>query len=298
MVSFGLDNNALGRWSLYSPSWSGDTRYFTSTEATFSPLTFLAMDAALEAGALLRDGFGSQFEIREKEGRHNLVTEYDHRSEECLFRFFRRYAPGSRFLAEESGHVDGEGNGPLWIVDPLDGTVNFAHQIPFFSVSIGLEIGGEIRAGVVYHPMLHELFVAEKGKGAFLNGKLLSVSSTSSLVESMFAVGFPYNLHENPDRCIRPFLSMLKLGFPIRRMGSAALDLCYTAAGRFDGFFEVALSPWDCAAGALILEEAGGKVTHWDGKEFDLYSKNSILATNGHLHQEAAGILGANLPCN
>lgn len=256
------------------------------------------MDAALEAGALLREGFGSQFSIREKEGRHNLVTEYDHRSEECLIRFFRKYAPGSRFLAEEGGHIDGEGNGPLWILDPLDGTVNFAHRIPFFSLSIGLEIEGQIEAGVVYHPMLHELFVAERGKGSFLNGVPLKVSATATLAESIFATGFPYNLHLNPDRCIDPFLAMLRIGFPIRRMGSAALDLCYTAAGRFDGFFEISLSPWDCAGGVLILEEAGGKVSHWDGAPFSLHSRKTLLATNGRLHKEAEAILRKHTPCS
>jgi len=256
----------------------------------FSRLTLAAIDAALEAGAILRQGFGTSFKISSKEGKHNLVTEYDTLAEERIIASLKAAAPGSRFLAEESGG-SGTGEGPLWIVDPLDGTVNFAHRIPIFSVSIALEENGEIVSGVVYQPLQNELFAAERGKGAFLNGEPLHVSSVQSLDGSILAIGFPYNLIENPFHCIDHFIDVIRLGIPIRRLGSAAIDLAYTAAGYFEGFFEVGLGPWDCAAGILLVEEAGGKVTHWDKKPFSIHSKKPVVATNGRIHDALATIL-------
>ncbi len=258
---------------------------------SFSNITLIAIEAALVAGEVLRQGFGTQFSISSKEGVHNLVTEYDHLSEKTILDFVRQNVPGSHFLAEESGSTGPENNEWLWIVDPLDGTVNFAHQIPVFSVSIAAEKNGEVFCGVVFQPITHELFVAEKGQGAFLNGQKIKVSSIASLNKSILATGFPYNLSENPYRCIDHFVDILKLGIPIRRLGSAAIDLAYTAAGRMDGFFEVELGPWDCAAGKLLVEEAGGKVTRWDSKPFDIRSRGPIFASNGHIHSAGSAIL-------
>jgi myo-inositol-1(or 4)-monophosphatase len=258
---------------------------------SFSDITLLAIEAALLAGDILRQGYGTHFSIENKEGTHNLVTEYDHKAEKAILSFVKQHAPNSRFLAEESGE-SGKANEELtWVVDPLDGTVNFAHQIPIFSVSIGVEREGKTISGVVLQPMTQELFVAETGKGAFFNGKPLQVSKTSNLHESILATGFPYNLKENPFHCIEHFTDILRAGIPIRRIGSAALDFAYTAAGRFEGFFEVSLSPWDCSAGKLLLEEAGGKVTNWDGRPFDIRSRVPLLATNGHIHKEALTLL-------
>lgn len=256
----------------------------------FSNLTLTAIEAALEAGETLRRGFGTHFAISSKEGKHNLVTEYDHKAEKQIIEFLARQVPGSRFLAEESGG-SGPPKGLLWIIDPLDGTVNFAHNIPVFCVSIGLEKDGQLFCGVVYQPLLHELFVAEKGRGAFLNGNPIRTSPVASLQQSILATGFPYNISENPFHCIDHFIDILKLGIPIRRIGSAALDLAYTASGRFEGFFEVGLAPWDCAAGQLLIEEAGGKVTHWNKQPFSIHSRKPILATNGLIHDQAAAIL-------
>jgi myo-inositol-1(or 4)-monophosphatase len=257
----------------------------------FSDLTVIAMEAALLAGDILREGFGTHFKIQSKEGHHNLVTEYDLKAEKAIIEFLSRLVPESHFLAEESGQTGTSKDGITWIIDPLDGTVNFAHQIPIFAVSIGVEKDGVIIAGVVLQPMTGELFMAELGKGAYLNGKKLSVTKTKTLSESILATGFPYNLAQNPSHCIEHFVDILKAGIPIRRLGAAAIDLAYTAAGHFDGYFEVALCPWDCAAGKLILEEAGGKMTTWQGDPFTIRSGHTILATNGAIHQEAVTLL-------
>lgn len=257
---------------------------------SLSSLTLVAIEAALLAGELLRQGFGTQFAISSKEGRHNLVTEYDHLSEKEIIAFIKQQVPASSFLAEESGS-SGKKEEILWIIDPLDGTVNFAHQIPVFSVSIAAQKGDDIISGVVYQPMTHELFVAEKGKGAFLNGQRLHVSGVKQIEMAMLATGFPYDLAKNPFHCIDHFVDILKLGIPIRRMGSAAIDLAYTAAGRFEGFFEVELAPWDVAAGKLLVEEAGGRVTHWDKRPFDIHSRETVFASNGHIHDATAAIL-------
>ncbi|HSX13722.1 MAG TPA: inositol monophosphatase family protein [Chlamydiales bacterium] len=262
-------------------------------EKIFSNYTLIAIDAALQAGEILRQGYGTSFSITQKEGRHNLVTEYDHLAEKSILSFISKYVPNSHFLAEESGST-GIATDMLWIIDPLDGTVNFAHQIPVFSVSIALERKDELFCGVIYQPITHELFVAEKNKGAYLNGKALQVTKTSQLSDAILSVGFPYNLHENPHHCIEHFVDILRLGIPIRRLGSAAIDIAYTAAGRFDGFFEVGLSPWDCAAGILLIEEAGGKVSSWDNKPIHHRQKEPIICTNGKIHEKLSNVLMQN----
>lgn len=260
-------------------------------EESLSNLTLIAIEAALQAGTLLRQGYGTHFSISSKEGVHNLVTEYDHRSEKMIIDFLRSHFPDAEFLAEESGSSKGGSKDLVWIIDPLDGTVNFAHKIPMFAISIAAELNGEVVSGVVYQPIIHELFVAEKGKGAFLNGQKLQVSEVSEMRRSILATGFPYNLADNPHHCIDHFVDILRVGIPIRRMGAATLDLAYTAAGRFEGFFEVSLGPWDCAAGKLLVEEAGGKVTSWDQSPFDLRSYKPIFASNGRIHAAGSAIL-------
>ena len=253
--------------------------------------TLIAIEAALQAGEILRQGFGTQFSISTKTNIHDLVTEYDHLSEQSILTFLGQQFPESSFLSEEKGQVGREKNEFTWIIDPLDGTVNFAHQIPMFAVSIAAEIEGEVRSAVVYQPITQELFVAEKGKGAYLNGVPIRVSTTQHLKQAILATGFPYNLAENPHHCIEHFVDILKLGVPIRRLGAATLDFSYTAAGRFDAFFEVSLAPWDCAAGLLILHESGGMSSEWDKSPFALRSYHPILASNGILHAELSAVL-------
>ena len=260
-------------------------------KAPLSHRTLIAIEAALQAGEILRQGFGTQFTISSKEGVHNLVTEYDYLSEQSIISFLGQQFPKSSFLAEEKGMVGPENAELIWIVDPLDGTVNFAHQIPMFAVSIAAEIEGEVQSAVIYQPITHELFVAEKGKGAYLNGAPLQVSKTGHLKQAILATGFPYNLADNPNHCIEHFVDILRLGIPIRRLGAATLDLAYTAAGRFDAFFEISLAPWDCAAGLLILHESGGISSEWDQSPFTLRSYRPILASNGPLHKELSAVL-------
>jgi myo-inositol-1(or 4)-monophosphatase len=256
-----------------------------------SRITLKAIEAALHAGSLLKRGFGTHFSVSSKSVKMDLVTEYDRLSEDCIIKQLRSHFPSSGFLAEESGRQDQKNASLLWIIDPLDGTVNFAHQIPVFAISIAAQKEGQTVCGIIYQPMTTELFVAEKGRGAYLNGEKIHVSKTSSIDEVFLASGFPYTLKENPMHCIERFNDMLHLGIPIRRLGAAAVDLAYTAAGRFDGFFEVDLAPWDCAAANLLIEEAGGTVSSWSGKKYDLFAKEPIVASNGLIHSFLVDIL-------
>jgi len=258
----------------------------SKTEHSYSFLTFAAIQAALSAGHLLKRGFGTSYEISSKAGQQNLVTEYDKASEKLIFKYLKKQFPDHGILSEESYPEMLEEKEVLWIIDPLDGTVNFAHTIPVFSVSIAAAIKNEVVCGVVYQPMTDELFIAEKKKGAFLNGNRLKVSINKQFDQAMMATGFPYNVDKNPLGCIDFFAHMTGMGLPIRRLGSAAIDLAYVAAGRFDGYWEVTLHPWDMAAGKLLVEEAGGKVSRYDGSLHTLFGEQSILATNGHLHSK------------
>ena len=251
-----------------------------------SELTFVAIQAALNAGTLLRRGFDTEFEIKSKEGKQNLVTEYDQISEKSIITTIFQHFPTHAILAEESGDIHKGKSDIVWIIDPLDGTVNFARNIPMFSVSIAAAIKTEIVSGVVYQPITHELFIAEKGKGAYLNGNKISVSKTNQFENAVTATGFPYDVDKNPLSCIDRFAMIQSQGIPIRRLGSAAIDLSYVAAGRFDLFWEVGLNPWDMAAGKLLVEEAGGKVTHWDGSVHKVFGYDTLLASNGILHQK------------
>ena len=259
---------------------------------TYSDLTLAAIQAALNAGELLVRGFGTTFNISSKEGMQNLVTEYDNAAQDLIISNLQKNFPEHQFLGEEDKKKQTiDSQKIVWIIDPLDGTVNFARSIPIFAVSIAAALGKDILCGVVYYPMMNELFIAEKNKGAYLNGKRLKVSKRQSFKEAFIATGFPYDVDQNPLHCIERFSSFAKMGIPLRRMGSAAIDLSYVAAGRFDAFWEVGLHSWDLAAGKLMIEEAGGKVSHYDGKEHQLYGYFNTLASNGLLHQKMVDLL-------
>jgi myo-inositol-1(or 4)-monophosphatase len=255
-------------------------------------LLHIAIEAAKHAGAFLRNNVGKVYEIQQKAGQErNLVTEIDRKSEEIIIQTIKRHYPSHTILAEESGAQTDHSSKYKWIIDPLDGTTNFTHGLPVYCVSIGLEHNEEMILGVIYDPNLDELFTAEKGRGAFLNGKRISVSKTSTLKHSLLVTGFPYNIVENPNHAIERFVNFLMHAQAVRRMGSAAIDLAYVAAGRYDGFWEVALNPWDMAAGALLVQEAGGKLSDFAGNSFSVYQRE-ICATNGLIHEEMISVLG------
>jgi myo-inositol-1(or 4)-monophosphatase len=250
----------------------------------------LAIEAALEAGKYLKQSIGNIKNVETKLGQEtNLVTEIDKKSEALIIEMIRKKYPDHDFLAEESGSHDQKSE-YRWIIDPLDGTLNFTHGVPLYSVSIAVERRGEIIAGVVYEPNLGELFTAEKGKGALLNQKPIRVSKVDRLIESMLVTGFPYTIRDNPDNAVQHFVNMLMKAQGIRRLGSAAVDLAYVACGRFEGFWEVSLNPWDMAAGVLLVQEAGGRFTDFHGSESSVYRKQ-VLATNGLIHEPLVEIL-------
>lgn len=247
--------------------------------------------AAKSAGEILREGYGTTFRIDNKTGRNNLVTEYDFAAEKVIISQLKEKFPNHKFLAEESGETGNQNKDEvIWVIDPLDGTVNFAHAIPIFAVSIAAIKNGEILCGVIYNPMLDELFYASKGQGAYLNDKAISVSESDDMHTSLLVTGFPYNVDKNPYDCVGTFVKIVLNGIPIRRLGSAALDLAYVASGRFDGFWEADLHPWDVAAGVIIVEEAGGKVSQYDGNKFKIFD-NTILATNGLIHSQIKDVI-------
>ncbi len=245
----------------------------------------VAVEAALSSGKILMASYGklttSQISTKSK---NDFVTEIDKKSEKNILAHIKKYYPGHSIQAEESG-ASTDGSGSVWIIDPLDGTSNYIHQIPMFSVSIALYEKTGLRAGVIYDPVHKELFTAEKGRGAFLNGKPIQVTKTPTLSESLVSTGIPFRARERFDEYIES-LRQISLGsVGLRRGGSAALDMAYVACGRFDGFWELDLSPWDIAAGALLIEEAGGVVTDmWNKKD---YLKNGdTLASNPMIHEE------------
>lgn len=247
----------------------------------------LAIEAAARGGAILREGFGQVTEFRLKSSHMDLVTEYDRRSEEAIAELLRRECPEHGLLAEEQGSHQGEAE-YLWIIDPLDGTTNYAHGYPLFAVSVALTRAGQPLAGAVYAPITNELFVAERGTGAFLNGQKLAVSRRETLEKSLLATGFP--VLDRIEKNLPAFTAFLPRTQGVRRDGSAALDLCYVACGRFDGFWELDLKPWDTAAAWLIVAEAGGCVTDFRGGPFNL-EQGEILASNGCIHQQMIAVL-------
>ncbi len=243
-----------------------------------------------EAGGILMNHYG-RLDGYESKGARNLVTIADRESEECIKRLIRETYPSHRILAEESGAGGGGGDEFCWIVDPLDGTTNFAHNFPVFAVSIGLERHGEIVAGGVFAPHYGERFLAEKGNGATLNGGKIRVSRVGELRDSLTVTGFPYDMRDRSDRLLGYCKEFLASSHGLLRIGSAAMDLCSVACGRLEAFFEESLSPWDTAAGWLIVEEAGGRVSDFSGGAFSPF-QGETLATNGRVHGECLLAIG------
>jgi myo-inositol-1(or 4)-monophosphatase len=243
----------------------------------------VAQEAALKAGKILRENIGGTRKIIYK-GDINLMTEMDMRSEREIVKTLSEAFPNHGIVAEEETDIQND-SGFTWIIDPLDGTTNYAHGYPCFSVSIALEQEGVIVAGIVYDPMREELFSAQKGQGAFMNGKKIYVSGIDTLMNSLLATGFPYDRKVSEKNNMNNFHDLLMASQEVRRDGSAALDLCCVASGRFDGFWELKLKPWDIAAGSLIVSEAGGLVTDLSGKQFNLHA-GEILASNGIIHKQ------------
>lgn len=243
------------------------------------------LNATHEAGKIIKGSFNGIFKVDHKDGINNLVTEVDRQAEEAIIAIITEAFPEHSIVGEESGEFIRESD-YQWIIDPIDGTVNFAHGIPLCCVSIGLLYKGSVMLGAVYNPVMNELFFAEKGKGATLNGTPISVSGKSNFKTAFLVTGFPYKWPENTlEHPVKVFERMVLEGLPIRRLGSAAIDLCWVACGRFDGFWEYNLSAWDVSAGYLIVLEAGGTITDFDGKIGTVFDKQT-LATNGIIHQE------------
>ncbi len=245
---------------------------------------------ARQTGVILRMGFGRRHRVEHKSHWIDLVTETDREAEAFLVQEIRRLFPHHAIVAEETGN-HGDLAGPRWYVDPLDGTVNFAHGMPIFSVSLAFADEDGVRLGVVYDPMRDELFAAERGKGAWLNGRPLRVSDTVRLADALLITGFPYDAWSNPDNNVDNFARFLVRTQGVLRLGSAALDTCYVAAGRADGFWELRLQPWDVAAASLIAQEAGARVTDPRGNPLRLEPPVSILVANPVLHAEMLKVL-------
>ena len=248
----------------------------------------VGIEAAYAGARVVRDRFGNLSQVHKK-GAFDLLTEADTESEKTIITTIRKAFPDHAILAEESGATEGTAQ-YRWLIDPLDGTTNFAHQLPIFAVSIALAIDTEIILGLVLNPMDGELFSAISGRGAELNGKSIKVSATESVHESLLVTGFPYNFSEIEKPIMRRFTVCQNASQGVRRLGSAALDLCYVACGRFDGFWEQNLNPWDMAAGAVIAAEAAAAVTNFSNKKFCV-DHNEILVTNGKIHQEMLELL-------
>jgi len=248
----------------------------------------IARQAAIESGKILNRLFGQTKQITKK-GAIDLVTEADLQSEKSILHIISRHFPQDSIMTEESGHYN---HNPqrVWIVDPLDGTTNFAHTFPLFAVSIALKFQREVVLGVVFNPYMNEHFEAVKGMGASLNKKPIKVSQTEELGESLLATGFPYDINKNPNNVIELFKRFVVLGQGVRRPGSAAIDLCYVAAGRLDGFWEEGLKPWDTAAGSIIVKEAGGRVSNYEGVPYSPDQKN-IVAANPSIHEAMLNVL-------
>ncbi|MBI4352356.1 MAG: inositol monophosphatase [Candidatus Omnitrophica bacterium] len=246
----------------------------------------IAAEAAFLAGKLLLRRYGKlkQSQIQVK-SRHDFVTEVDCESQRLIISTIQKYFPDHHFYAEEGEKESMPDHGVLWVIDPLDGTANYIHRFPLFSISIGVLVDGKPRTGVIYDPVHREMFTAQKGKGAFLNGKRISVAKTKALEDALMATGIPFRARDRFEEYMASFRRISLASAGMRRGGSAALDLAYVACGRLDGFWELDLALWDIAAGALLIEEAGGRVTDvWGGKEH--WVRGDILAANSFVHEE------------
>lgn len=254
-----------------------------------------AIEAVLEAGRIQLSYFRSDFRV-DKKGAIDIVTEADVAVEHAFRALIAGRFPSHAVVAEEMGSGGAAGASHEWVFDPIDGTTNFAHGIPFFCASLALEIDGVATVAAIYDPTRRELYTAERGVGAWINGERLRVSDTATLIDAVVCTGFPYSIHEDREAPVAIFGRFLGASRAIRRFGSAALDLAYVASGRLDGFYEANLNRWDIAAGALIVEEAGGQVTAYDGGPFRSRS-GEILASNGHVHDAMRAVIdGRSLP--
>lgn len=248
----------------------------------------VALSAALNSGRMLENSMNIPPEVTFK-GEVNIVTNFDNKAQEMIYREISDAFPDHDFLAEE-GLSEDKGSEFRWIIDPIDGTTNYAHRFPVFCVSIALEYKLKIILGVIYDPMRKEMFTARNGSGAFLNKKRIHVSTVENLNESLLSTGFPYDIRESEDNNIDYFIGFLTTAQAVRRTGSAAIDICYVACGRFDGFWEIKLSPWDVAAASLILKEAGGSISDFKGSDYDIFG-HETLATNGYIHDQMIDVL-------
>ncbi|MGE3176271.1 MAG: inositol monophosphatase family protein [Vicinamibacterales bacterium] len=248
-----------------------------------------AIEAVTRAGDMMMARFGQDIRV-DKKGTIDLVTEVDVAVERAFRALIAERFPGHAVLGEEFGGEAAVPDGPCWVFDPIDGTTNFAHGLPIFCSSVALEIGGRAEVAAVYDPSRRELFTAERGGGAQLNGRPIRVAAASELVDAMLVTGFPYDVHQRVEEIVGLFAEFVGRARAVRRLGSAAIDLCYVAAGRLDGFWESDLKPWDIAGGALLVEEAGGIVTTQGGEPFTSRGR-SVLATNPALHPQMLGVI-------
>jgi myo-inositol-1(or 4)-monophosphatase len=241
-----------------------------------------AIEAVIRAGSMQMARFGQDVHVNKK-GTIDLVTEVDLTVERMFRDLIAERFADHEVLAEEFGGATSVPPGPCWVFDPLDGTTNYAHGVPIFCASLALEIGGVPEVAAIFDPNRQELFTAERGGGAFVNGRPLHVSTAETLVDAMLVTGFPYDVHGRVEEIVGLFGAFVSKARAVRRLGSAAIDLCYIAAGRMDGFWERDLKPWDIAAGSLIVEEAGGRITNWAAAPFNSRGAE-VLATNGRIH--------------
>lgn len=246
-----------------------------------------ALSLAAAAAAVLHEGAGRAHKAESKSAATDLVTQYDRAAEAVIVTGLRARHPRHRVLGEEGGDQGGDPGAPRWIIDPLDGTTNFAHGLPIFGVSIACEVDGEVRAGVVAAPAMGLTFAAVAGGGATRNGAAIRVSETAALDQALLSTGFPYDRRTSDQNNFAQFVALQRRAQAVRRLGSAALDLCLVASGGFDGYWEMKLKPWDVAAGVLIVREAGGQVSDWVGGAVDLF-QGEVVASNGRIH---AGLL-------
>lgn len=254
----------------------------------FQEFLTVAEKAARAAGRMLADARPDNLRVEYK-GAINLVTEMDQKCEKFIVDQLSAAFPDHAIVAEEGSAISADSEF-RWYIDPLDGTTNYTHGLPIYCVSIALEQAGDLVCGAIYDPCQEEMFTAAKGGGMFLNGKQMFVSQETELLKSLLVTGFPYDIRETNEDNLNNFAAFAKRARAVRRLGSAAMDCCWTACGRFDGFWELKLSPWDLAAGVLMVREAGGRVTDLDGRPFDLHS-GRILATNGKIHQQMQDVL-------
>lgn len=245
-----------------------------------------------KSGELLKEGFGTNITIKDKDGSNNIVTDYDFKSEELIISSIKSAYPDHSFLAEESGR-DINNSGFRWIIDPLDGTVNFANRIPVFCVSIALEIEGNLHCGGIFNPITNETFLSLKDHGCYFNNIKSAVSQKTTFESSLVATGFPYRMKEESRSIMEILARTIEKGVPLRRLGAAALDLAYTADGRFEGFWETGLNPWDVAAGILMVKESGGKVTDYKGNDYKI-GVETIVAGNKQIVNSIVGLINEN----